>query len=283
MTPRKRFWRGKPKTLPFQVSVVDGDNEPILLDGNFVQQPMVPKWLWKALLALLLLLLLFWLLWQTVLKPTVESAARDSVEELVQESAEEIDERLDAAGIPELGEAPPGGGATTTTTSTTTPEATTTTVPVVVPVTTLPPDGGTTTTTVAAVTTTTVPAPIEAFGPVDFRIELIDPEGGPGTTGQQPVPVGTRLEITDIVFQNPTGALGGIIVRRSGQPLFEVQMANFRDLDYHFVAPYVFEGGENVEVVLLCLKRGTLEPINTPVGSCKAAVSFAGFNITVTP
>ena len=91
------------------------------------------------------------------------------------------------------------------------------------------------------------------------------------------------LEITDIVFQNPTGALGGIIVRRSGQPLFEVQMANFRDLDYHFVAPYVFEGGENVEVVLLCLKRGTLEPIITPVGSCKAAVSFAGFNITVTP
>jgi hypothetical protein len=280
VTPRKRFWRGKPKTRPFQVSVTDGENEPILLDGNFVQQPMVPKWLWKALLALLLLLLLFWLLWQTVLKPTVESAARDSVEELVQENAEEIDERLDAAGIPELGEAPPGGGGETTTT--TSPGAATTTVPGVA-ATTVPPDGSTTTTAPGATTTTTVPPPIEAFGPVDFRIELVDPEGGPGTTGVQPVPAGTRLEITDIVFQNPTGALGGIIVRRSGQPLFEVQMANFRDLDYHFVAPYVFEGGEDVEVVLVCLQRGTLEPVNTPIGSCKAAVSFAGFNITVTP
>ena len=276
--PRKRFWRGKPKTLPFQVSVIEGESEPILLDGNFVQQPMVPKWLWKALLALLLLLLLFWLLWQTVLKPTVESAARDSVDELVQESAEQIDERLDAAGIPEIGEAPPadggGGGATTTTTSSTT----TTTVPVVVPVTTAPPDDGTTTTTT---TTSSVPAPIETFGPVDFRIELIDDEEGAASTAVQPVPVGTRLEITDIIFQNPTGALGGVILRRSGAVIFEVQLANFRDLDYHFVSPYVFEGGEQLEVVLKCLKRGTLEPIDTPIGSCRAAVSFAGFNITV--
>jgi hypothetical protein len=281
VSPRKRFWRGKPKTLPFQVSVVDGENEPILLDGNFVQQPLVPKWLWKALLALLVLLLLFWLLWQTLLKPTVESAARDSVEAFVEEEVEAIDERLDAAGIPEIGEAPPadgGGGATTTTTTTTVTGTTTTTIPVVVPVTTVaPPDEGTTTTT-----TTTEPQPLESFGPVDFRIALEDPEGGPGTSDFQPVPIGTRLEITDIVFQNPTGALGGIIVRRAGVPLFELQMANFRDLDYHFVAPYVFEGGENVEVVLVCLARGTLEPINTPVGSCRAAVSFAGFNTTVT-
>ena len=278
VSPRKRFWRGKPKTLPFQVSVVDGENEPILLDGNFVQQPMVPKWLWKALLALLVLLLLFWVLWQTVLKPTVESAARDSVEELVEEKAEEIDERLDAAGIPEVGEAPPAGGGATTTTTTVT-GTTTTTIPIVVPVTTVaPPDEGTTTTT-----TTTEPQPLESFGPVDFRIALEDPEGGPGTNGSQPVPVGTRLEITDIVFQNPTGALGGIIVRRSGETLFELQMANFRDLDYHFVAPYVFEGGQNVEVVLVCLARGTLEPINTPVGSCRASVSFAGFNTVTTP
>jgi len=279
--PRKRFWRGKPKTLPFQVSVIEGNSEPILLDGNFVQQPMVPKWLWKALLALLLLLLLFWLLWQTVLKPTVESTARDSVEEFVQDEAGAINERLDAAGIPELGEAPPpdGGGGATTTTTTTTPEVgTTTTVPIVVPVTTVaPPDEGTTT------TTTTEPTPLENFGPVDFRIEIVDGEGGGGTGSGKPVAPGTRLEITDIVFQNPTGALGAITVWRSGEPLFEVQMANFRDLDYHFVAPYVFEGGQSVEVVLDCLTRGVLEPINTPDGSCRAAVSFAGFNSTVTP
>jgi len=285
--PRKRFWRGKPKTLPFQVSVTDGENEPYLLDGNFVQQPMVPKWLWKALLALLLLLLLFWLLWQTLLKPTVESAARDSVEEIVAEEVEAIDERLDAAGIPEVGEAPPadgggggGGEATTTTTTTTAAPATTTTIPVVVtPTTVAAVDTGSTTSS----TTSTVPAPIETFGPVDFRLELTDPEGGDARSISQPVPAGTRLEVTDIVFQNPTGALGALIVQRNGQKLFEVQMANFRDLDYHFVAPYVFEGGENVEVLMLCLEAGQLEPKLAADGECRAAVSFAGFNITVAP
>jgi hypothetical protein len=269
--PRKRFWRGQPKSLPFQVLIDVEGKEPEIVDGHFVQRPMVPKWFWKALLALLVLLILLWLLWQTLLKPTVESAARDSVEELIEAEVEEIDERLDAAGIPELGEEPPleepgGGGAPTTTT--TTPPATT--------------DPASSTDS-ENTTTTAVPIeePIEEVGAVDFRIELVDENLGDAASASQPVPAGTRLEITDIVFQNPTGASGAITVKRGDETLFEVQMANFRDLDYHFVAPYVFEGGVDVIVQLFCATSGSLQPVNAPADSCRAAVSFAGFNSVV--
>lgn len=287
--PRKRFWRGQPKSIQFQIAVREGDDEPQLVDGTFVQQPMVPKWFWKALLALLALLLLLWLLWKLVLEPSVESTARDSVEELVDERVDErvspIEQRLDEAGIPEAGAGGGGGGDTTTTT--TVAAATTTSTPIVVPVTTVPP-GPTTTPPPGAETTTTTTsttiAPITETGPFDFRLEVLDQPGGDGTVATQNVTAGTQLEVTDIVFQNPTGATGEIIVRRSGSELFAVQMANFRDLDYHFVAPYVFDAGESIQVEVVCNTAGTLNPLRDAAspGACRAAVSFAGFSTTTT-
>jgi hypothetical protein len=277
--PRKRFWRGQPKSIPFQVSIAEGDNEPELIDGNFLQQPMVPKWLWKALLALLVLLLLLWILWKTLLQPTVESTARDSVEQLVQDEVEQIDERLDAAGIPEVGEAGGGGGGgggETTTTSTTS------TVPIVVPVTTAPPTP-TTAPPPGETTTTTVAPPVSTTGPFDFRLDVLDAPGGDGTPAAfGPVPAGTRYEITDIVFQNPTGAIGEILVLRDGEVLLTTQMANFRDLDLHFVAPYVFTEGESVRILVICDTQGTLNPLRDEAlpGACRAAVSFAGYATT---
>ena len=170
----------------------------------------------------------------------------------------------------------------------TTPPPATTEPPVVVPVTTAPPGPtttpapGETTTTTTSTTTTTVAAPITETGPFDFRLTVLDQPNGPGATASQAVAEGTRLEVTDIVFQNPTGATGAIIVRRAGSPIFEVQMANFRDLDYHFIAPYVFEAGETIEVVLVCATQGTLNPLNDEAdpGACRASVSFAGFSTT---
>ncbi|MGA1440398.1 MAG: hypothetical protein ACO4CU_11285 [Ilumatobacteraceae bacterium] len=274
--PRRRFWRGQPKSIPFKIAIGDpaeGDAAaPELIDGNFVQQPMVPKWLWKALVAVLALLILAWLLWKTVLEPSVQSAARDSVEEFVADEVEQLDERLDAAGIPEL---PAGGGVDTTTTS----------VPLVVPVTspsTTVPSTDVIAPSSTTTTTTTIAPPIGSAGPFDFRLELLDQPGGDGASAQfGPVVEGTRLEVTDIVFQNPTGATGEIQVFRDGEQLFGLQLANFRDLDYHFVAPYVFDPGESIRVVLLCQTQGTLQPLNDAgsPGACRAAVSFAGFAV----
>jgi hypothetical protein len=77
--PRKRFWRGAPKTLAFEVSVRPKGQTPILLQGSMVQQPLLPGWLPKVALALVGALLACALLWFLVLKPAVQSAAREAL------------------------------------------------------------------------------------------------------------------------------------------------------------------------------------------------------------
>ena len=48
--PRRTFWRGDPKTLPFQVAVLNEDRTgpPVYADGVVVQEQLLPKWLLKA-------------------------------------------------------------------------------------------------------------------------------------------------------------------------------------------------------------------------------------------
>ena len=213
-----------------------------------------------------------------VLEPNIESTARDTVEDLVAEEVSAIDDRLDAAGIPDLGDppvAPPPGGAPTTTidvgggTTTTT----TTTPPITVPPTTVPGD--------ITTTTTVPPAPLEVGGPVDFVMQLVDQPLGDATAAAQIVPAGSRLDLTDIIFQNPTGAIGEIRVQRNSDPLFRLQLANFRDLDYHFVAPIVFDDTDVIQVVFICVTPGQILPKTTE--GCEAQVVFAGFLEPVAP
>ncbi|MGH8875297.1 MAG: hypothetical protein ACRDVM_08630, partial [Acidimicrobiia bacterium] len=77
VAPKKTFWRGQNKTLPFQVIVAPEQGEPVVTDGTMVQEAVLPKWLGKALLAAAALVLLAGLLWATLLKPTIESAAEE--------------------------------------------------------------------------------------------------------------------------------------------------------------------------------------------------------------
>jgi hypothetical protein len=265
--PKDRFWRGQPKRLPFQIVAAEDGHDPVTAEGALLQQPRLPRWFWKAVLAALLLLLLLFILWKTLLEPSIESTARDSAEELVQEEVAAIDERLDAAGIPEApgpGEEPggeePGGGEDTT--PPTVAEVTTTTAA----------DSGPTTTSI--VTATTVAggsADLSPLGqPIDFRLAAVV---APTATGLNSftVPAGQVLSITDIVLQNPTGATGDLRIKRSGVTLFETQLANYRDLDFHFVSPYQFAEGATVDLEVICTVPGP------GTGECGASASFAGF------
>jgi hypothetical protein len=188
---------------------------------------------------------------------------------------EAIDERLDAAGIPEApaageepgGEEPGGGEATTPPTSGA--EATSTTAPV-----------DTSPTTTSIVTATTVAGgstDLSPLGqPIDFRLAVVvapGPADSPPVPGVNsfPVPPGQVLSITDIVLQNPTGATGDLRIKRSGVTLFETQLANYRDLDFHFVSPYQFAEGSTVDLEVICTVPGP------GTGECGASASFAGF------
>ena len=105
--------------------------------------------------------------------------------------------------------------------------------------------------------------------PLDIRLD-VDPAGGNVEEASATVDPGTVVSITDVVFQNPTGAVGTISLRRDDEVLLQSELANFRDFDLHFVAPYVFDGDEIVFEVE-CRTPGTGQ------SSCPIGVSLVGF------
>jgi hypothetical protein len=87
------------------------------------------------------------------------------------------------------------------------------------------------------------------------------------------VPQGGGLSVTDLVFENPNGNSGSLMLLRkvsgkADQVLLIMRLENFRDLDFHFVAPLIFK--ETQTMALAC--------IPDPAGSkCDASVYYSGY------
>lgn len=251
--PRATFLRGPAQPRPFRVEVVPSAGPPLSAAGTLVQRQLLPKWLVPALIALLALAAVLVGLWFAVLKPAVRSAAREAaaqqVEEVkdavgeaqagagqAQEQAREAEaksqEAMKAAGLDP--EAPPGSPPTSR------------------PGDAAAPDGEPTDFRVAA------DAPIVA-NPAAFTDFTFTP------------PADKTLLITDIVLQNPRGDTGTVRVLRDANGtrgvLLEVGLANFRDLDRHYVEPLRFQRGERVVVQVSC---------QNDRGNCTPSVSFSG-------
>ncbi len=250
VAPRKRFWRGPDRTLPFQIQLQPTETEPpVAVDGTLLQQALIPKWLPKALLALLLLLLLLALLWWTLLRPAIESAARDAVEEpLAEQAAATAQLQDDVAGVQEaLGQEPPPADDEDEEPVDEEPEE-------------------------EEVEEELDPEPIEVRTPTDFRLNVNT--GGTSVAGPVTPDGDDRLEITDIILQNPGGDQGTLQVRRGTTVLLEVALQNFRDLDYHFVGPLVFTSDDGVNLRVVCQN----EPGE---GNCTPSALFSGQTVSL--
>jgi hypothetical protein len=78
--PRQSFWRGEPRTWPFQLVLdEEGRGDPQIVGGAMLQEPLAPSWLGRAIIGTALGLLALILFWFLVLKPAVEDTARDAV------------------------------------------------------------------------------------------------------------------------------------------------------------------------------------------------------------
>ncbi len=282
--PMRRIWKGQPKAHPFQIVVepqarvteaapADGDtpppaaapHAPIILNGNLLQEPVLPKWLWKAVLALIALLLLLFILWKTLLKPTVESAARDvAVEEvapvssavaaIAPEVSEAATQASEAAGAAEeaaaqaeeaAADAAAGGG-----------------------------DGGGDGGGGALGNVFN-----ETTEPANFRLTVAAEVGQTANAQGAPIGPNQTFALTDLILQNPSGDQGNIRVLINGVPILESALQNFRDLDFHFVAPYVVPAGQNISIEIDC---SATQILPSPTDPCADAVSFSGFTTTVT-
>ena len=114
--------------------------------------------------------------------------------------------------------------------------------------------------------------------------------GGGGATGANPfggdayaarlsgggvliIPGDGGLSVTDLVFENPNGYTGDLKLSRfnatksTDQLLLQLKLDNFRDLDFHFIAPLTFQKNDKME--LSCIQ---------PDGStCDASVYYSGY------
>jgi hypothetical protein len=259
--PKKRFWRGPPQTRPFQVIVEpEGEGMPLAVDGTMLQEPMIPKWLPKALLLLLLLLLLLVGLWYALLRPTLEAAAKQAAAEELAEVKEE------AAAAGEAAAAAEEKAAAAEEKAAAAEEA-------VVAVADEVEAGNLTAADLADGLRTA-----RDFGePFDFRLSRSVVPRAQGVASQS-VPAGQTFALTDIVLQNPQADRGVVQIRRRTATgvvnvLLEVRLENFRDLDYHFVSPVLYQPGEEVQLLTSCdnhVEGGSN-------AACNASAYFSGF------
>jgi hypothetical protein len=75
---RRPLWRGAPKERPFQVTVQPRGEAPLVVAGTYAQRALTPGWLGPAAGAALAAVVAAALLWFLVLRPAVQSAARDT-------------------------------------------------------------------------------------------------------------------------------------------------------------------------------------------------------------
>ena len=109
------------------------------------------------------------------------------------------------------------------------------------------------------------------FGtPYDLRL-AVEPAQGSTSSASSTVATGVEVSLTDVVFQNPSGAVGNVALRRNGDVLLESELANFRDLDFHFVAPFVFPAGSTIDITVDCITPG---PGAT---NCNVGATLLGF------
>jgi hypothetical protein len=237
--PVRTFWRGSAVTIPFKIVVEPEGVAPLVVDGTMLQEPRLPRWFWKAVLLVLVLLLLLVVLWFALLKPTVESAAKDAAEDAVEEPLAQTEEALQDLAA-KVGAAPPeiaGAGGEG--------------------------EGGTATEDPAGAQPGSGALAGDLGAPFDHRLAV----SGSGVTDDAfDVPDDQTFSLTDVVFQNPAGDSGTVELRRDDIVLIRVNMANFRDLDYHFVSPIVIGQGHSVSLHVEC-----------GGGSCSPAAYLTGF------
>lgn len=106
--------------------------------------------------------------------------------------------------------------------------------------------------------------------PVDVRLS-VDPTVGTSGVDSDAVEAGRTVSVTDLVFQNPTGAVGSVELRRGGETLLRSDLANFRDLDFHFVSALQFEGPTTIELIVECVTPGPGQE------TCPVGATITGF------
>ncbi|MCX4675645.1 hypothetical protein OG413_10045 [Streptomyces sp. NBC_01433] len=256
--PAKRMWRGTPVTHPFQVfaapQVAEGQEpvEPVLVDGSYQQEPILPRWLPRALITAAVLLIALVGLWYALLRPAVKSAAREAVTPEAVRSAVAADKSKapvqgDTSGAGSGGGDSAGAGT-----------------------------GGSTSKPSPSPSPGAAGDSAASAAPTSAQVRVRDAVGGGSNTSTAlQVPDGHTFQLTDIVVQNPQGDAGTVTVSAGkDNRVLSLGLENFRDSDYHFVTPILVPAGGKVTMTIDCRKVG--KPVGAPAPTRCAESLFLG-------
>ncbi|MEU1285812.1 hydrolytic protein [Kitasatospora sp. NPDC005856] len=261
---RKLIWFGKPATWPFEVTVgpeerADGKDtkdskdakdskgtsgkpaaapeavtapeaQKPVLEGEFLQLPVFPRWL-LALLALLIALLLAWF---ALVRPAVRSSAKQAAEQAVaQQSATPAPPAEvpagDTPGAPSSGSTPggqtkPGAGK-----------------PATGPGSQVGPGG----------------LAVPGTGQQSSATIDVQTQNGAAATGSYQVPHGKVFDITDLVVANFQGDQGLVTITAGNKTITTIALETFRNQDYHWVTPIQVPEDQAVTANVTCEAPGT--------------------------
>lgn len=240
--PHKRFLRGAERKHQFQTTVLTTGGDPVSADGTFIQSQLLPKWLLPALAALLALIILAIALWFTVVKPEVQSTAKQAAQEQVtpvisiadqaQQQASSAQQQAAAAQQAASGGAPkPGSGA-------------------------------------AGTGAGDIPGTDTDFRIVANAPVTSDPNNFKKFNMDTPPPADKTLVVTDFLLQNPYGDTGIIRIQRDNQVLAEFGLGNFRAFDYHVGQTWRIAPGQHLVITINCA--------TATAGTCRSSASFSG-------
>ncbi|MFI5726205.1 hydrolytic protein [Streptomyces cyaneofuscatus] len=280
----KLIWFGEPVSWPFEVEAAEAEApveaveaeaggkepvrpepvrpepaqpetvrpEPVPVPGEFLQLPVLPKWLLIVLAALLALLLA----WFALVRPAVKSTAKQAATEAAQEEA--------ARGGQQQGSPTPGGpdspggnqGQGTGPDAPGTPGG----------------NGGSGTGPGAG----TGPGGTGGGG-TEQSSATIDVETNAGIegVGTYKVPAGKVFGITDIVVANFQGDEGVLTISFGERKITTIALETFRNQDYHWVTPIQVPENATVTAAVTCAKPGT-PATGTQASGCHQVINVSG-------
>ena len=238
---RRWVWWGETREYPFAAEVRPDGGRPYVLDGVFIQKPIISPTLLKVLAALLALVLALIALWFGLLRPVVKSAAREAADAQNQERAAQDTQMQTTPPDP----AAPGAG------------------PSAKPGAGSPPAGGTA-------------ANPGGGGTQQFSVAITFRTRPNGSASRSfTVPARSTFLLTDFLVDNVQGDEGTLAVTANGVTVVTYALENFRNQDYHSVTPIRVPARAKVTMTVVCRKAGT--PANArPATTCREGLYLNG-------
>jgi hypothetical protein len=221
--PKKYFWKGPVRQIPFAVKVLAPGLDPVALDGALSQKPLLPKRLfWLAALLLALLILLIFVITLLLQQRPVSMAGPAPT-------------------------APTSPSRTSGASATSAPAPVTTTAP--------PPPSTTATQAVigAVIGSGGGGGGQQSGSATQFTILTSGYPGGGAQLFSYVVPDGQNYRLASVVLANPAGDLGSLEIRADNQALATFDLAAIHDqLTYRFPQPPTVRSGGLVTLAVSC-------------------------------